>query len=135
MNKNSKSVKHAKAVLKYWNKPFCVCLLNYIDELEKKAYKCEYYQEHADIFYQEIEKLKSKKYILNAETNEIKEIPISENYISKDKIKEKINEYNKKCDECNFQKSEICKEFKVHYNCSIQSVLEVLKELIGEINK
>jgi len=36
----------------------------------------------------EIEKLKSKKYILNAETNEIKEIPISENYISKDKIKE-----------------------------------------------
>lgn len=54
MNKNSKSVKHAKAVLKYWNKPFCTCLLNYIDELEKKAYKCEYYEEHADIFYNEL---------------------------------------------------------------------------------
>ena len=37
MNKNSKSVKHAKAVLKYWNKPFCTCLLKYIEELEKKA--------------------------------------------------------------------------------------------------
>ena len=36
----------------------------------------------------EIEKLKSRKYIFNAETNEIKEIPISENYISKDKIRE-----------------------------------------------
>lgn len=54
MNKNSKSVKHAKAVLKYWDKPFCTCLLKYIDELEKKAYKCEYYKEHADIFYQEL---------------------------------------------------------------------------------
>ena len=38
----------------------------------------------------EIEKLKSKKYIFNAETNEIKEIPISDDYVSKDKIIEKI---------------------------------------------
>lgn len=39
----------------------------------------------------EIEKLKSKKYIFNAETNEIKEIPISDDYINKGKIKEKIS--------------------------------------------
>ena len=58
MNKNSKSVKHAKAVLKYWNKPFCTCLLKYIEELEKKAYKCEYYQEQADIFYNELTALR-----------------------------------------------------------------------------
>lgn len=40
----------------------------------------------------QIEKLKSRKYILNAETQEIKEIPIDDNYISKDKIREKMNE-------------------------------------------
>lgn len=39
----------------------------------------------------EIEKLKSRKYIFNAETNEIKEIPISDDYINKGKIKEKIS--------------------------------------------
>lgn len=53
-------------------------------------------------------------------------------YISKDKIREKIEEYKKKCEECNFQNTGVCKEFKAHYNCSIQSVLELLKELIGE---
>ena len=37
---------------------------------------------------EEIKKLKSKKYIFNAETNEIKEIPISDDYISKDKLRE-----------------------------------------------
>ncbi len=34
MNKNSKSVKHAKEVLKNLNKPFCNCLLKYIEDLE-----------------------------------------------------------------------------------------------------
>ena len=38
----------------------------------------------------EIEELKSRKYILNAKTQEIKEIPISDDYVSKDKIIEKI---------------------------------------------
>ena len=57
---------------------------------------------------------------------------VADRYISKDKIKAKIEEYNKKCDECNFNKTGICKELKAHYNCSIQSVLELLKELIGE---
>lgn len=57
---------------------------------------------------------------------------IEELYVSKDKIKEKIEEYKKKCDECNFQNTGVCKEFKVYYNCSIQSVLELLKELLGE---
>lgn len=40
-----------------------------------------------------IEKLKSRKYIFNAETNEIKEIPISDNYVIKDKIRKFIEEY------------------------------------------
>ena len=74
MNKYSKSVKHAKAVLKYWNKPFCTCLLKYIDELEKKAYKCEYYQEHADLFYQELGRLKEDNAINNFTIEKIKEI-------------------------------------------------------------
>lgn len=70
---------------------------------------------------EEIEKLRNKK---------------AENYFHwqhlEAKIINKINEYNKKCDECNFQKSEICKELKAHYNCSIQCVLEMLYELLGE---
>ena len=74
MNKNSKSVKHAKAVLKYWDKPFCTCLLNYIDELEKKAYKCEYYQEHADIFYNELKVIREDNAICNFTIEKIKEI-------------------------------------------------------------
>lgn len=74
MNKNSKSVKHAKAVLKYWDKPFCTCLLNYIDELERKAYKCEYYQEHADIFYNELTALKEDSAIDKYIIEKIKEI-------------------------------------------------------------
>ena len=74
MNKNSKSVKHAKAVLKYWDKPFCTCLLNYIDELEKKAYKCEYYKEHADIFYQELITVRGDNEINKFIIEKIKEI-------------------------------------------------------------
>lgn len=41
----------------------------------------------------EIEKLKSRKYVLNAETNEIKEIPSCDDYISKAKIREIISKY------------------------------------------
>lgn len=74
MNKNSKSVKHAKAVLKYWDKPFCTCLLKYIDELEKKAYKCEYYKEHADIFYQELTALREDNAIDKFIIEKIKDI-------------------------------------------------------------
>ena len=74
MNKNSKSVKHAKAVLKYWDKPFCTCLLKYIDELEKKAYKCEYYQEHADIFYNELTAIREDNSINEFIIEKIKEI-------------------------------------------------------------
>ena len=74
MNKNSKSVKHAKAVLKYWDKPFCTCLLKYIDELEKKAYKCEYYQEHADIFYQELQRVREDNAVNEFTIGKIKEI-------------------------------------------------------------
>lgn len=40
----------------------------------------------------EIEELKSRKYVINAETQEIKEIPIDNNYINKDKIRDKIKE-------------------------------------------
>ena len=74
MNKNSKSVKHAKAVLKYWDKPFCTCLLKYIDELEKKAYKCEYYQEHADLFYQELIEVREDNALNKFIIEKIKEI-------------------------------------------------------------
>ena len=40
----------------------------------------------------EIERLEARKYMLNAETGEISQIPIDNNYISKDKIKAKIEE-------------------------------------------
>ena len=40
----------------------------------------------------EIERLEARKYMLKAETGEISQIPIDNNYISKDKIKAKIEE-------------------------------------------
>ena len=86
MNKNSKSVKHAKAVLKYWDKPFCTCLLKYIDELEKKAYKCEYYQEHADIFHNELIALREANALNEFIIEKIKEIIARESKTSFDNI-------------------------------------------------
>lgn len=74
MNKNSKSVKHAKAVLKYWNKPFCTCLLKYIDELEEKAYKSKYYEEHANKFYQELIEVRDDNVINKFIIEKIKDI-------------------------------------------------------------
>lgn len=45
----------------------------------------------------EIEKLKARKFMLNVETGEVKEIPIDDNYISKDKIRWRpISEYDTK---------------------------------------
>ncbi len=140
MNKNSKCVKHAKAVLKYWNKPFCVCLLNYIEELEDKAYKSDYYQEHADLFFeenkdlkQEIKKLKSKKYIFDAKTNEIKEIPISDGYISKDKIKAKIQEYRtEKANMTQIFCSKYGKTQQTFKQAVYNEVIKVLEGILGE---
>lgn len=72
----------------------------------------------------EIEKLKSRKYILNAETNEIKEIPISDDYISKDKIKEKIKEVENREENYTFDKltSEDIR----------RTIITNLEELLGE---
>lgn len=84
MNKNSKSVKHAKAVLKYWDKPFCTCLLKYIDELEKKAYKCEYYEEHANIFYNELTEIRENNALNKFIIEKIKEILARESNTSFD---------------------------------------------------
>ena len=85
---------------------------------EYESYKCE---EDNKII------IASKEYFVNGYFKEF-----LSDFVSKDKIKEKIEEYNKKCEECNFQNTGICKEFKAHYNCSIQSVLELLEELLGE---
>lgn len=43
----------------------------------------------------EIERLEARRYMYNAKTGEISQIPVDNNYISKDKIKAKIEEYNK----------------------------------------
>lgn len=69
----------------------------------------------------EIEKLKSKKYILNAEIQEIKEIPISDDYISKDKIKEQIRMVEE-----TKRKGKGIDNYSMHY-CIMR-----LKELLGE---
>ena len=78
----------------------------------------------------EIERLKSKKYILNAETNEIKEIPISENYISKDKIKEKIDEITKEYFELFEEKRSL--DFMNINGHRYNAMKLVLEELLGE---
>ena len=70
----------------------------------------------------EIEKLKSRKYIFNAETNEIKEIPISDDYISKAKIREIISKYVD------------IEEHLVYHHQELwgTDLAEMIKELLGE---
>ena len=49
--------------------------------------------------YKELEenrKLTARKYMLNAETGELKEIPIDNNYIPKSKVQEKIEDLEKR---------------------------------------
>lgn len=96
------------------------------DDAELKA--INYLEQFINKQQKEIEKLKSKKYILNAKTKEIKEIPISDDYISKDKIKEKIEEVEKKK-----EKTEIL-DFKAFYSIKeIKNIeINILKEILGE---
>lgn len=63
---------------RYLTKQGLECIETVLDLVEKQTEK--------------IKELEKPKYILNAETNEIKEIPMDNNYISKDKIKSKIRE-------------------------------------------
>lgn len=70
------------------------------DDAELKA--INYLEQFINKQQKEIEKLKSKKYILNAETKEIKEIPISDDYISKDKILAIFKKYGLDEKECFF---------------------------------
>lgn len=91
MNKNSKSVKHAKAVLKYWNKPFCICLLKYIDELEEKACKSKYYEEHANNFYQELIEVRGDNEINKFIIEKIKDIISKESKSSYDNIRKLVD--------------------------------------------
>ena len=64
-----------------------------IEELKEKTKKCEYYEMVADELSKEIEELKKPKYIMNFETNEI--TTLTNDFISKDKIKVKIEELEK----------------------------------------
>ena len=86
-------------------------------------------QRKMEEYEKEIEKLKSRKYILNAETNEIKEIPISDDYISKDKIRKQIEEIkNCRLSTCDEQ---INKSLKEIYEIE-DEICEYFEELLGE---
>lgn len=87
MNKNSKSVVHAKALLKNLNKPFSVCLLNYIEELEEKAYKSKYYEEHAYNLEQELLSLRGDNAINEFIVEKIKDIVNKESKSTFDNIR------------------------------------------------
>ena len=58
-------------------------------------YMCENVLNLIEKQQKEIERLEARKYMFNAETGEISQIPLNNNYISKDKIKAKIEDYNK----------------------------------------
>ena len=78
--------------------------------------------------YKELEeenrKLTARKYMLNAETGELKEIPIDNNYIPKSKVKDKIEEIQK---ECFLYKNETnCEE--CFERCSVEGLQELLEE-------
>lgn len=110
-----------------------ITILNLIEKQQKeieelKKEKRILIEKYTEVVYEcgkrkeEIEKLKSKKYILNAETNEIKEIPISDDYISKDKIREIISKYID------------IEEHLVYHHQELWGVdlAEMIKELLGE---
>ena len=65
----------------------------------------------------EIERLEARKYMFNAETGEISQIPLNNNYINKDKIREKIEDLEKQD-----------KESKLSHNYLIIPVLHSLLE-------
>ena len=86
----------------------------------------------------EIERLEARKYMFNAETGEISQIPLNNNYISKDKIKAKIEELDKQ--EQDLQNSISDKEREEYSDASISWELmdiharrEVLKQLLDEV--
>lgn len=78
-------------------------LLNLIDNQQKEIsllkdqleYVKSEYEETIEQQQKEIERLEARKYIYNAVTGEISQIPLNNNYISKDKIKAKIEELEK----------------------------------------
>lgn len=73
-----------------------------------------------------IQKLEARKYMFNAETGEITQIPVDNNYISKDKIKGKIEEYEKHCSKCEFIHLNLCEH--CFYRDRIRLINELLKE-------
>jgi hypothetical protein len=65
-----------------------------LNEYDKQQEEIKRYKIIIEKQQKEIQKLEARKYMFNAETGEITQIPIDNNYINKNKIKEKIEELN-----------------------------------------
>ena len=63
-----------------------------LNEYDKQQEEIKRYKIIIEKQQKEIQKLEARKYMFNAETGEITQIPIDNNYINKNKIKEKIEE-------------------------------------------
>ena len=61
-----------------------------LNEYDKQQEEIKRYKIIIEKQQKEIQKLEARKYMFNAETGEITQIPIDNNYINKNKIKEKI---------------------------------------------
>lgn len=84
--------------------------------------------------YKELEenrKLTARKYMLNAETGELKEIPIDNNYILKSKVQEKIEELEELVKDFEEYWSKDPRKFKKE-KCIDYYKLEALQELIED---
>ena len=75
----------------------------------------------------EIEELKKPKYNINCKTNEITKL--TNDFVSKDKIKAKIEEIKNECKYCDFA-DEICEELLQNNNCTQGNTLKVLQSLL-----
>lgn len=99
-----------------------------LNEYDKQQEEIKRYKIIIEKQQKEIQKLEARKYMFNAETGEITQIPIDNNYINKNKIKEKIEELNN-----NRQYLSQFKDYKEKDYTNeevINNCVEVLQELL-----
>lgn len=99
-----------------------------LNEYDKQQEEIKRYKIIIEKQQKEIQKLEARKYMFNAETGEITQIPIDNNYINKNKIKEKIEELNNNrqyLSQFNDYKEKDYTNEEVVNNC-----VEVLQELL-----
>lgn len=75
---------------------------------------------------------KEKNASLKKQIKLMQSINITENFIEKSKIREKIESIKKDCEKCRFKETGICEELNKNNQCTQGTMLETLQELLEE---